>query len=269
MAERLFRSCLTSRRVNGVSLQAEVCFYRMIQAADDYGILPADDYLLKTTLFPIRNIRTADIARWFAECEQAGLIASYDGADGHRYASIRNFDQKLSFKRHKYPAPPYELFGEDVKETSSLSLSSSESISSSTSSSSPYSPPSSGDPNGGQAGSIAHKLYEAYPKKYGMLEGMKAALASIDTLHSQGKTYEEIEAILLSAVRRYAEATASWNWRRKKFIWSMRTFFAAGHWADDPECWRDDDDQSGPSSPGTADPYVTLADGTKVRRSVL
>ena len=37
MAERLFRSCLTSRRVNGVSLQAEVCFYRMIQAADDYG----------------------------------------------------------------------------------------------------------------------------------------------------------------------------------------------------------------------------------------
>ena len=269
MAERLFRSCLTSRRVNGVSLQAEVCFYRMIQAADDYGILPADDYLLKTTLFPIRNIRTADIARWFAECEQAGLIASYDGADGHRYASIRNFDQKLSFKRRKYPAPPYELFGEEAKEISSLSLSSFESSSSSSTSSS-YSPPSPGsDPTGSSPGSIAHKLYEAYPKKYGMLEGMKAALETIDTLHSQGKTYDEIEAILLAAVTRYADEVKMWSQKKRRYIWSMRTFFAAGHWADDPECWRDDDDQSGPSSPGTADPYVTLADGTKVRRSVL
>ena len=125
MAERLFRSCLTSRRVNGISLQAEVCFYRMIQAADDYGTLPADAYLLKATLFPIRNIRTADIARWFAECEAAGLIASYDGADGHRYASIRNFDQRLAFKKRRYPAPPYELFADEENEeaTSSVSLS--------------------------------------------------------------------------------------------------------------------------------------------------
>ena len=261
MAERLFRSCLTSRRVNGVSLQAEVCFYRMIQAADDYGILPADDYLLKTTLFPIRNIRTADIARWFAECEQAGLIASYDGADGHRYASIRNFDQRLAFKKRRYPAPPYELFADEENEeaTSSLSLSSSVSVSAS----SPYNPPYS------PAGAIAHKLYGAYPKKFGMLDGMKAALRTIETQSSQGKSYETIETELLTAVRRYAEETSRWNWKRKKFIWSMKTFFEAGHYADDPECWRDEDDQSGQTAPGTADPYVTLPDGSKVRRSVL
>ncbi len=264
MAERLFRSCLTSRRVNGISLQAEVCFYRMIQAADDYGTLPADAYLLKATLFPIRNIRTADIARWFRECESAGLIASYDGVDGHRYASIRNFDQRLAFKKRRYPAPPFELFAneENGEANSSLSLSSSSSVSTSVSASSPYSPPSS------PAGDIAHKLYGAYPKKFGMLEGMKAALRTIETQSSQGKSYETIETELMTAVRRYAEETSRWNWKRKRFIWSMKTFFEAGHYADDPECWRDDEAEA-PAQTSGGDPFVTLPDGSKVRRSVL
>ena len=126
-----------------------------------------------------------------------------------------------------------------------------------------------GEPTGCTPGSIAHKLWDAYPKKFAMLLGQKAALKTIKELHSQGKSYEEIETMLMEAVQGYSEAVQKWSQKKRQYVWSMETFFEAGHYADDPECWRDEDDQAGQTSPVTADPYVTLPDGSKVRRSVL
>lgn len=126
-----------------------------------------------------------------------------------------------------------------------------------------------GEPTGCTPGSIAHKLWDAYPKKFAMLLGQKAALKTIKELHSQGKSYEEIETMLMEAVQGYSEAVQKWSQKKRQYVWSMETFFEAGHYADDPECWRDEDDQSGQTAPGMADPYVTLPDGSKVRRSVL
>lgn len=218
----------------------------MIQVADDYGVLPAENALLKPILFPLRNVRTADISRWFDECELAGLIARYDGPDNKRYAVIRNFDQRLTFKRHVYPAPAQNLF-EDEPNCNAAS-------------------PVPLQKN--RAAEIADRVYRAYPKKMGMLAGMKAAVAAVNAKHDRGMSYDEIETELLQAVKLYSEATAKWNFRRKKFIWSMRTFFEDGHYADDPECWQDYDDSQQTTSPSAAG-YVVTMTGERVRRSVL
>lgn len=107
MPNRMLRDCTDSESVNRLGWQAEVLFYRLIMKADDYGRYHADPQLLKSYLFPRKEIRTADIARWVAECETSGLIACYVGADGKPYAAIRNFKQRTRAKISKFPDPPW------------------------------------------------------------------------------------------------------------------------------------------------------------------
>ena len=73
---------------------------------DDYGRYYGDAQLLKSYLFPRKDVRTADISRWVAECETSGLIVCYVGADGKPYAAIRNFNQRMRAKKSRFPAPP-------------------------------------------------------------------------------------------------------------------------------------------------------------------
>lgn len=250
MPKRILRDCTVSHRVNALSFPAEVFFYRMIMTADDFGVLPAQPERMKATLFPLRNIRTADIARWLAECEEAGLIVSYDGPDEKRYAAIRNFDQEMKFKKHRYPSPPDPLF-ETETEIENIP---------------PYIPPQEEK----RAAEIALRIYMAYPKKYAMMEGQLAAKRVIENLFDKGANYDQIEDKLMKAVTGYRNAVSFWPPQEKRFILSMKTFFEAGHYADDPECWRRDTDSAAPAgSPAPDEQYTTLPDGTRVRRSVL
>lgn len=107
MPNRMLRDCTDSESVNRLCWQAEVLFYHLIMKADDYGRYYADPQLLKSYLFPRRDVRTTDIARWIAECETSGLIARYVGADDKTYAAIRNFRQRMRSIKSKFPAPPW------------------------------------------------------------------------------------------------------------------------------------------------------------------
>lgn len=114
MPVRLVRPWCDSDRVDQLGDAAEVFFLRLIMCADDFGRFTADPRLLKAALYPLRDIRNADITRLMQRCEHSGLIAVYNGADGKPYAAIRNFGQRMRAKVSKYPAPPEEVLSDPI-----------------------------------------------------------------------------------------------------------------------------------------------------------
>lgn len=108
MPNRILREgILTSDRVNALSLPGEVFYRRLMSVVDDYGRFDARPVMLKVACFPLRvdAVREADISRWIAECEKAGLIALY-AAHGKRYLEMRDFRQTVRAKLSKFPDPP-------------------------------------------------------------------------------------------------------------------------------------------------------------------
>lgn len=106
MPNRMLRDWTNSYKVDSISIQAELFFVRLIMKVDDYGCFYADPRLLKANLFPLRmdKIREADIPRWIAECEKAGLIVLYESSH-KQYLQILDFRQRLDRAKSKFPLP--------------------------------------------------------------------------------------------------------------------------------------------------------------------
>lgn len=105
MPNRILRDWTDSEKVNEISFQAEVLFVRLIMKADDYGRYTANPRLIKSICFPLKDgLRDADISRFLAECEKAGLIAVYK-IEEKSFLEIRNFRQRTRASVSKYPAP--------------------------------------------------------------------------------------------------------------------------------------------------------------------
>jgi hypothetical protein len=117
MPIRMLRDWTGSDKVNGLSVYAERFFLRLIMKVDDYGCFYADARLLKANLFPLLldNIREADLLRWMAECQKAGLIVLYE-VQAKQYVQIQNFKQRLDKARNKFPLPDSTDFPEVVNE---------------------------------------------------------------------------------------------------------------------------------------------------------
>lgn len=111
MPNRILRDITDSEKVNVLSWQAEVIFYRLMMKADDYGVFHAKPSLIKAALFPLRldSIRETDISRWIAECEKAGLIAFYE-SESKPYLVIINFGQRMRNMRKRFPSPPDNIY---------------------------------------------------------------------------------------------------------------------------------------------------------------
>ncbi len=80
MPSRLVREgILTSERVDQLDPAAEVFYRRLMSKVDDHGLYDARLSILRTQLYALRvdRVREADIARWLAACETAGLIVLY------------------------------------------------------------------------------------------------------------------------------------------------------------------------------------------------
>jgi hypothetical protein len=106
MPNRILRDWTDSELINELSWQAEVLFTRLIMKADDFGRFSANEKLIRSLCFPLKDgVRDADITRWLAECEQAGLIVVYH-VNSKAVLAIRNFGQRLRQKRELYPPPP-------------------------------------------------------------------------------------------------------------------------------------------------------------------
>lgn len=102
----MLRDWTKSDKINSLKADAERFFTRLIMKVDDYGCFYADTRLLKADLFPLLldNIREADLLRWMAECQKAGLIVLYENAN-KKYLQILDFRQRLDKARSKFPLP--------------------------------------------------------------------------------------------------------------------------------------------------------------------
>jgi hypothetical protein len=112
MPSRLLREgILDSEAVCSLSFPAEVLYRRLMSVVDDFGRFDGRPSVLRGRLYPLQidKVREADITRWIAECEKAGLIALYS-VSGKQYILFRKLGSPRS-KESKWPPPPPEVEG--------------------------------------------------------------------------------------------------------------------------------------------------------------
>jgi hypothetical protein len=108
MPSRLLREgILTSERIDQLDATAEVFYRRLMSKVDDFGLFDARPAILRSSLFPLRvdRVREADIARWIAACEMAGVIALYVHA-GKPYGQMVDTGWQTR-SEPKHPLPPW------------------------------------------------------------------------------------------------------------------------------------------------------------------
>jgi hypothetical protein len=98
---------ITSDRVDALGVHAEVFYRRLMSVVDDYGRFDGRASMLRSSLYPLRidKVREADISRWLAEVQSAGLVALY-AIDGKPYIQLLDFRQHIRAMQSKFPAPP-------------------------------------------------------------------------------------------------------------------------------------------------------------------
>lgn len=125
MPNRVIRDTRDSDAVNGLSLAAELFFYRCFMEADDYGVLRAQPTLLKSLLYPTKETVqlttggpkipiTVDMVKaWLGECITQNLIKGYRVKE-KPYIQILNFGQTKDrmIKTHPWPGEESDVSGD-------------------------------------------------------------------------------------------------------------------------------------------------------------
>ncbi|MEO7387411.1 MAG: hypothetical protein ABIX37_10780 [Gammaproteobacteria bacterium] len=107
MPNRIIREgILSSERIASLGWAEEVFYRRLMSIVDDYGRTDANLQLLRSRCYPLQtdDVRTADISRWMAACQKAGLILGYEVAD-KCFVEVNNFGQQQR-TASKFPNPP-------------------------------------------------------------------------------------------------------------------------------------------------------------------
>lgn len=108
MPNRVLREgILDSDRIDRLDWPEEVFYRRLMSKVDDHGLFDARPAMLRTALYPLRvdRVREADITRWIAACEKAGVIALYEHG-GKPYGQM--LDTKWQTRSEpKFPTPPW------------------------------------------------------------------------------------------------------------------------------------------------------------------
>mgnify|MGYP000496965325 CR=1 FL=1 len=110
MPSRIIREgIIDSEAVNKLSFPAEVFYRRLMSVVDDFGRFDARVSILRSRLYPLKldEVREANVQRWLAECEQAGLVRLYSH-NSKQYLEFRRLGEPRA-KDSKFPAPPPEV----------------------------------------------------------------------------------------------------------------------------------------------------------------
>lgn len=94
-----YRDITDSRAIESLNdSDCECFFYRLLHKVDAFGRTEASPDLLRSRCYPLRvdRVRMADISRWIAACEKAGLIALYQ-SDSKKALVIKKFGQRLYY----------------------------------------------------------------------------------------------------------------------------------------------------------------------------
>ena len=106
MPNRILKeSICTSDNIDRLSPPAEIAFYRLMVNCDDYGRMDARPKILKSRLFPLKDVSESDMESWLKEMVEADLILIYYH-DGKPYLQMKTWDrhQQVRAKRSKYPS---------------------------------------------------------------------------------------------------------------------------------------------------------------------
>src|SRR3990167_1862607 len=240
MPNRIIREgILTSERVNKLAPQAELFYRRLMSVVDDYGRFTAHPGLLRSACYPLRvdEVREADITRWLADVQLAGLIALYAVA-GKGYLEMIDFRQQVRAKESRFPAPVANCIADATQVRADAHLDGDVSV----------------VEDEGVDGSLlkcAADLYSAYPRKVGKGKAMKAIRLAL-----KKTTFD----VLREAVVAFAKAREGQD---QQFTPYPATWFNEERWNDDRREWsRTSSPVGGPSranGPARVDPTVIHA----------
>ena len=114
MPNRIIKeSICVSEQIDALTPLEEIAFYRLLVNCDDYGCFDAREKVVKSRLFPLRDLSTEDVRRILARLAEVGLLQLYE-VDGKPYLNVCKWGehQRLRVSVHKYPPPPAASCGE-------------------------------------------------------------------------------------------------------------------------------------------------------------
>ena len=107
MPNRILKeSICTSDEIDRLSAFQETVFYRLIVSCDDYGRMDARPKILASKLFPLKDIRAAQIEDALRALTSAELVTLYE-VDGKPFLQMKTWDrhQQIRAKKSKFPSP--------------------------------------------------------------------------------------------------------------------------------------------------------------------
>lgn len=105
MPSRIIKeSICVSRKLNSLTPEEEVFFYRLLVNCDDYGCFYGDPLVLAGKMYPRRPCTAKQVRAWRDRVAQVGLIAVYR-IDGEEYIEVQAWHehQRQRTMRRKYP----------------------------------------------------------------------------------------------------------------------------------------------------------------------
>ena len=200
---------MTSERIEELDAPAEVFYRRLMSKVDDHGLYDARPSILRSSLYPLRvdRVREADITRWMAACQKAGVIALYQH-DGKPY--LQMVDTRWQARSEpKYPLPaanscfqpqtPVPVFGVGVVV---------------------------GDVY--MAAPVGAELFDEFWAEYPKKVGKDAARKAFD----KRKPSRDLLARMLASIRVQAQ-TLAWQKDGGQFIPHPATWLNEGRWQDE------------------------------------
>ena len=115
MPNRILKeSICTSDEIDSLSAFHETVFYRLIVMCDDFGRMDARPKILASKLFPLKDIRAAQIEDALRALTSAELVTLYT-VDGKPFLQMNTWDrhQQIRAKKSKYPAPADGVIASD------------------------------------------------------------------------------------------------------------------------------------------------------------
>ena len=100
MPNRIIReSICTSETIDDLSFGAECTFYRLLVNVDDYGRIDARPKLLKSRLYPVRDMTETELCGYLDELYNSRLIWEYS-VDGRRYIQVTKWNKYHRIRIH-------------------------------------------------------------------------------------------------------------------------------------------------------------------------
>ena len=240
MPNRILKeSICTSDEIDSLSAFHETVFYRLIVTCDDFGRMDARPKILASKLFPLKDIRAAQIEDALRALTSAELVTLYT-VDGKPFLQMNTWErhQRLRAKKSRYPAMDSGALTDDghmsvkcqsndgqMSDTRPLE-SEYESESENESESESESETDTEKTRVNAREERFARFWAAYPRKTGKGEARK--------VFEKINPSESLTERMIAAVQAQAQSS---QWRREggQFIPHPATWLRQGRWEDEPD----------------------------------